>query len=306
MSEEKKQKPAEEAPKAEEKSEAKLSPELLEVQERTKGLLARRFNVEVEFNRAASEKKRLEKELETITADLLQCSRDFAAGGTKQTALPFAETKPSVREQLPPEDKTPRLGSKVTITAEVWSKLSEDDQRRIKHHAKDCGSALGEDASGNVVINGVPTTLKGTAFRALLAELGVAYTIDEAKPDADESKVRIMVRFAVGSEPDPGAWSRWIGSLGVRGIKQQQHEGGWISDPIQRVTKDYLELAELLRELGWQYEIIEAKQFVESPAVPPQLEAPVDPDVEGRKHLYAVYVRVAGSERWELDEVSRG
>lgn len=282
-------------PKEEERKRLEVTPELQAAIDTLGGLVSRHAALSSDLARASAEKKRIEKELEAVEGDIRQAARDVQNGGAKQLPLTF-ETK---KEQLPPAEEKPATAAagKLKIQAEAWEKLSQDDQRRIKHHVTECGAALGEAKDGTIVIANVPPTLKGTALKSLLHELSVAYTLEE--PATENVRVRLLVRFHDWEAPNPGNWSKWLQLLEAHGVSQQKHDMGWMTSTLQRGSKAYLELTTALREEHkWGFDVVAAK--AEEPAkLPAQLPAPLNPDEAATKHAHAVYVRLTGSAHWE-------
>lgn len=157
-------------------------------------------------------------------------------------------------------------GIRVSIAADAWSKLSEDDQRRVRHHATACGAAVIEQSDGTVAVEVVPRSDAGTALVMTLKGLGVPFAMDPVNvplhaPEAKPSTVpaaRVLILGACWEALNSDQRESIDLVLRGYGVQLTAHDaGGMISQAIAKTDGLLKQLLGIVEENKLAFEIID-------------------------------------------------
>ena len=203
-------------------------------------------------------------------------SRIVASGEEErdgQIPLPLSkeEKKAAKKErqaELPPKAPPSAVqGVRFTIEAAAWEKLSEDDQRKVKHYANACGAAVAQPENGSVCIEVVPNTDAGKALADLLrADLKIAFSVDPVNmplhaPEAKPSVVpaaRVLILGACWEALTTDQRDSFLLAANGYGAQFAAHDGGaQISQPIAKNDSLLKQLLSLVEAMKLVFELID-------------------------------------------------
>lgn len=202
-------------------------------------------------------------------------------------------------------------GVRFTIESAAWEKLSEDDQRKVRHYASACGAAVAQPENGSVCIEVVPNTDAGKALADVLrADLKVAFAVDPVNlpttaPAAKPSTVPAARVLILGT-----CWTalsddqRETIDLALRGygVQLTQHDGGgMISQAIAKSDGLLKQLLALVEESKLLFEIIDTTITgpITGELPPPSTPSTPDEIVARSKWLHIVLTQEPGTP-WQI------
>lgn len=174
-------------------------------------------------------------------------------------------------------------GIRVSIAPAAWGKLSEDDQRRVRHHATACGAGVIEQPDGIVAVEVVPRSDAGEALVMLLKGLGVPFAMDPVNvpmhaPKAKPSTVpaaRVLILGTCWEALNTDQRDTFLLAAGGYGAHFAPHDGGsQLSQAIAKSDGLLKQLLSLVESMKLLFEVIDCTL---SAPVTGELPAPATP-----------------------------
>lgn len=233
-------------------------------------------NAEAEVTTANERVKLAKEHVNVLNEKHREISRVVSSGEEErdgQIPLPLSkeEKKAAKKErqaELPLKAPPSAVqGVRFTIEAAAWEKLSEDDQRKVKHHANACGAAVAQPENGSVCIEVVPNTDAGKALADLLrVDLKIAFSVDPVNaplnaPEAKPSVVpaaRVLILGTCWEALNSDQRESIDLVLRGYGVQLTAHDaGGMISQAIAKNDGLLKQLLGLVEENKLAFEIID-------------------------------------------------
>lgn len=276
-------------------------------------------NAEAEVTTANERVKLAKEHVNVLNEKHRDISRIVASGEEErdgQIPLPLSKEEKKAakkeRSQELPTKAPPSAvaGVRFSITPADWVKLSEDDVRKIKHHASACGATVYE-TDEHIRVEVVPNTDAGKALADLLrADLKVAFAVDPVNlpttaPEAKPSTVPAARVLILGT-----CWTalsddqRETIDLALRGygVQLTQHDGGgMISQAIAKSDGLLKQLLALVEESKLLFEIIDTTITgpITGELPPPSTPSTPDEIVARSKWLHIVLTQEPGAP-WQI------
>lgn len=232
-------------------------------------------NAEAEVTTANERVKLAKEHVNVLNEKHRDISRIVASGEEErdgQIPLPLSKEEKKAakkeRAQELPSKAPPSAveGIRISVAPEAWSKLSEDDQRRVRHHATACGAGVIEQPDGIVAIEVVPKSDAGTALVILLKGFGVPFAMDPVNvplhaPEARPSVVpaaRVLILGACWEALTTDQRDSFLLAANGYGAQFAAHDGGaQISQPIAKNDSLLKQLLSLVESMRLAFELID-------------------------------------------------